>query len=95
MEISGLKYKPEITDTEGIVFNSNVEDNNSFSCSSQLLNSIQKATERTFLDNLISVQSDCPGREKFGYGGDLNAQPNHSYIISICSLFIEKQFTIG
>ena len=28
---------------------------------------------RTFLDNLISVQSDCPGRERFGYGGDLNA----------------------
>jgi alpha-L-rhamnosidase len=73
MEISGLTYKPDITDAEGIVFNSNVEDNNSFSCSSQLLNSIQKATERTFLDNLIGVQSDCPGREKFGYGGDLNA----------------------
>ena len=73
MEISGLKYKPDVTDAEGIIFNTNVENNNSFSCSSQLLNSIQKATERTFLDNLISVQSDCPGREKFGYGGDLNA----------------------
>jgi alpha-L-rhamnosidase len=73
MEISGLKYKPDITDAEGIIFNSNVEDTNSFSCSSQLLNSIQKSTKRTFLNNLISVQSDCPGREKFGYGGDLNA----------------------
>ena len=73
MEISGLKYKPDITDAEGIVLNTNVENTNSFSCSSQLLNSIQKSTRRTFLNNLISVQSDCPGREKFGYGGDLNA----------------------
>src|SRR5262249_12009634 len=28
---------------------------------------------RTFLSNLFSVQSDCPHREKFGYGGDLVA----------------------
>lgn len=73
MEITGLKYTPELTDIEGVMFNSNVENGNSFSCSSDLLNSIQKATRRTFLDNLISVQSDCPGRERFGYGGDLNA----------------------
>jgi alpha-L-rhamnosidase len=73
MEITGLKYIPGITDIEGLIFNSNVENGNSFSCSSELLNSIQKATRRTFLNNLISVQSDCPGRERFGYGGDLNA----------------------
>jgi alpha-L-rhamnosidase len=73
MEISGLKYKPEISEAEGIAFNSNVEKAGNFVSSSTLLNSIQTATERTFLDNLISVQSDCPGREKFGYGGDLNA----------------------
>lgn len=29
--------------------------------------------KRTFLSNLVSVQSDCAVREKFGYGGDLNA----------------------
>ena len=52
---------------------SNVSNKNSFNSSLDLLNSIQEATERTFLGNLISVQSDCPGREKFGYGGDLNA----------------------
>jgi alpha-L-rhamnosidase len=73
IEISGLSNIPDKTDIEGLAFNSNVENNNSFTCSSELLNSIQKATKRTFLNNLISVQSDCPGREKFGYGGDLNA----------------------
>lgn len=73
MEISGLKYKPELSDIEGLEFHSNVENGNSFSCSSDLINSIQTAARRTFLDNLVSVQSDCPGRERFGYGGDLNA----------------------
>jgi len=73
MEISGLRYKLEPADMEGIAFHTRVPDDNRFSCSSDLLNAIQQATRRTFLDNLISVQSDCPGREKFGYGGDLNA----------------------
>jgi alpha-L-rhamnosidase len=73
MEISGLKYKPEKSDISGLMFHSNVENGNSFSSSSELINSIQTATRRTFLNNLVSVQSDCPGRERFGYGGDLNA----------------------
>jgi len=73
MEIAGLERKPNISDIKGLFIHTNVTDNNSFSCSSELLNSIQKATERTFLANLVSVQSDCPAREKFGYGGDINA----------------------
>lgn len=73
MEIAGLNKKPDIADIEGIALNTNVERNGSFSCSSALIDSIQNITERTFLSNLIGVQSDCPAREKFGYGGDLNA----------------------
>jgi alpha-L-rhamnosidase len=73
MEVSGLKEPPALTEIEGLALNTNVENNNHFTCSSDLINSIQEATERTFLANLISVQSDCPAREKFGYGGDLNA----------------------
>lgn len=73
MEIKGLDYKPSVSDIQGLFIHTNVENKNSFSCSSKLLNSIQEATERTFLANLVSVQSDCPAREKFGYGGDLNA----------------------
>ncbi len=73
IEIKGLNYTPQINDLEGLALNSEVENDNSFSCSSELINSIQKASRITFLDNLVSVQSDCPGRERFGYGGDLNA----------------------
>jgi len=79
MEITGLKYQPKTEDIEGVVLSSNVLNNNAFSCSSDLVNSIQNATRRTFLSNLMSVQSDCPGREKFGYGGDLYAS-NEAFI---------------
>ncbi|MGV8133692.1 MAG: family 78 glycoside hydrolase catalytic domain [Mangrovibacterium sp.] len=73
MEISGLAYKPALNEIEGIFLNSSVPAYNSFSSSSQLLNAIQEATQRTFLSNMVGVQTDCPAREKFGYGGDLNA----------------------
>jgi len=73
MEIRGLKEKPKMEHVRGLFMHTNVANENSFSCSSALLNSIQEASERTFLSNLVSVQSDCPAREKFGYGGDLNA----------------------
>ena len=73
IEISGLRYQPQLKDITGLFIHSDIERPNSFSCSSDLLNSIQEITERTFRANLVSVQSDCPAREKFGYGGDLNA----------------------
>ena len=73
MEIKGLKYTPALLDVEALEFHTRVENQNGFSCSSDLVNSIQNISRQTFLNNLISVQSDCAAREKFGYGGDLNA----------------------
>jgi alpha-L-rhamnosidase len=73
MEIKGLQEQPGLSDLEGIILHSNVDTSNRFSCSSALINAIQQAARRTFLANMIGVQSDCPAREKFGYGGDLNA----------------------
>lgn len=73
MEISGIAGQPALSDIIGLALNTAVPANNSFYSSSDLLNSIQDATLRTFRSNLLSVQSDCAAREKFGYGGDLNA----------------------
>ena len=73
MEISGLSKAPLLTDIQGLVLHTNVKEGGHFESSSTLLNTIQDATKRTFVNNLMSVQSDCPGRERFGYGGDLNA----------------------
>lgn len=79
MEISGLKEPPQLTDIVGLYVHTNVAKKSHFNSSNSLLNDIQQATERTFLSNLVSVQSDCAVREKFGYGGDLNAT-NESFI---------------
>jgi len=73
MEITGIEHRPDPTEIEGIIIHTNVDTSNNFTCSSELINDIQQASRRTFLANLVSVQTDCPAREKFGYGGDLNA----------------------
>ncbi|MFM7321766.1 MAG: family 78 glycoside hydrolase catalytic domain [Armatimonadota bacterium] len=44
-----------------------------FACSSPMLEKLFAVTRHTFESNLVSVQSDCPHREKFGYGGDIVA----------------------
>ena len=70
VEVSGYPGKPTLADFEGQRMNSDVEQVGSFECSNPLFNRIQTMVEWTLLSNLFSVQSDCPHREKFGYGGD-------------------------
>lgn len=73
IEIKGLNYSPELADIHGLALNTAVEESNHFECSSGLLNAIQKMCVQTFKSNLVGVESDCPARERFGYGGDINA----------------------
>ncbi|MDO6518695.1 family 78 glycoside hydrolase catalytic domain [Zobellia uliginosa] len=79
MEIKGLEKAPALSDIQGLLMHTHVSEAGEFNSSSELLNSIQEITRRSFVTNLISVQSDCAAREKFGYGGDLNAT-SESYI---------------
>ncbi|MDT8400412.1 MAG: family 78 glycoside hydrolase catalytic domain [Bacteroidales bacterium] len=72
IEIKGLDYKPRLSQIKGLYISTDLQSN-SFHSSSDLIDSIQDATLRTFRSNLIGIQSDCAAREKFGYGGDLNA----------------------
>lgn len=73
LEVNGLASAPRTDDFEQIEESSAVEENGSFECSSDDLNAIHRLCRRTFLNNIMSVQSDCPAREKFGYGADLAA----------------------
>jgi alpha-L-rhamnosidase len=73
VEISGLETRPDLSMCEGLRLNSAVEPVGEFTCSDTLLNKIQKICEWTFLSNIFGVQSDCPHRERFGYGGDIVA----------------------
>jgi len=72
-EVTGLPGPPDLDDLEGLRLNADVSESGEFSCSNDLFNRIQDMVRWTFLSNIFSVQSDCPHREKFGYGGDLVA----------------------
>ena len=71
VEITGLPYVPTLNDIEGIRMNSDLPDNASFESSNPLFNKVQEVVEWTMLSNVFSIESDCPAREKFGYGGDM------------------------
>ena len=73
VEVTGLTEKPRTDDLEGLRINADLDKTGYFTCSDTLLNKIQEMTDWTFLSNVFSVESDCPAREKFGYGGDIVA----------------------
>ncbi len=73
VEVTGFPGIPTLDAVEGLRLNTAVEPVGSFTCSNELINRIQKSVRWTLLSNLFSVQSDCPGREKFQYGGDIVA----------------------
>ncbi|MBD3415285.1 MAG: Bacterial alpha-L-rhamnosidase [Candidatus Aminicenantes bacterium] len=71
IEISGYPGTVSPDMILGLRLNSDVSKAGSFSCSNEMFNDIQTLSQWTFLSNLFSVQSDCPHRERFGYGGDI------------------------
>ena len=73
VEITGWPGTPTVNDFEGLRMNSDVEPVGRFECSNALFNQLHEAVQWTFLSNIFSVQSDCPGREKMGYGADMVA----------------------
>ncbi len=73
MELTGLPSAPNLADIQAFPTHTDVADVGSFHCSDKLLNDIQRICRQTFHSNLVGVQSDCPHRERFGYGGDIVA----------------------
>ena len=71
VEITGYPGLPKMDAFEGLRLSSDVRESGEFSCSNERFNRIQKMCRWTFLSNVFSVQSDCPARERFGYGGDI------------------------
>ena len=71
IQVTGLAQAPRPEDFEALAWSADVKETSSFVCSDEKLNRLHEVCRRTFRSNLQSVQSDCPGREKFGYGGDI------------------------
>ncbi|MBC6490540.1 family 78 glycoside hydrolase catalytic domain [Flavihumibacter stibioxidans] len=70
-EISGYAGELKAEDISGLVMQADLPNAGEFTCSDTVINNIQQVCRNTFLSNVFSVQSDCPHREKFGYGGDI------------------------
>lgn len=71
VQVEGPCAAPRPEDFEVCAWSADVKERSHFTCSNARLNQLHEACRRTFRANLQSVQSDCPGREKFGYGGDI------------------------
>lgn len=71
IEITGWPGRPSMDQIEGLRMSADLEQTGTFECSNPMLNQLHQVIENTFLSNVFSVQSDCPAREKFGYGGDI------------------------
>lgn len=76
VQITGWPGVPKLGDITGLRMNSDLDTAGNFACSNTLFNQIHQIIQWTFLSNVFSVQSDCPGREKMGYGGDMVATAN-------------------
>ncbi len=81
VELTGFPGTPGLNTLTGLRMNSDLTPNGSFECSDSLFNQIQQNTQWTLLSNVFSIESDCPGREKFGYGGD---------IVTACEAYIDN-----
>ena len=73
VEITGLPAAPAAADVTGIAWHTDLVRVSAFECSSELCNRIWRAVDWTLRSNAFSVLSDCPARERFGYGGDMVA----------------------
>lgn len=73
IQISGLKRELKPEDVTWRKMLSDLPSASTFECSNPLVNRIHAMCVRTFEANMMGVQSDCPARERFGYGGDIAA----------------------
>jgi alpha-L-rhamnosidase len=71
IEVTGYPGKPDLNSLEGLRMNTDIQECGKFECSNDMFNRLQDVIQWTFLSNIFSVQSDCPAREKFGYGADM------------------------
>ena len=69
LTVTGLKNKPALADIEGYAIGTDLNRVGRFSCSSDLFNKIYETDLWTYRANTVEgYTSDCPHRERLGYG---------------------------
>ena len=92
-EVTGLEQPPVASDWVAEQLASSVRRTATFTCSDPMLNRLFEITTHTFQSNLVSVQSDCPHREKFGYGGDILCTSETAWHLFDMERFYRKTIT--
>jgi len=72
VQIEGLRRAPALSDVSAVAL-VGTGAAGSVESSCPLFNDIRRLCVDTFASNLMGVQSDCPARERFGYGADIAA----------------------
>ncbi len=90
VEVRGFPGRPSRESLEGHPLYSDVTPAGSFASSNPLFDRIQQAVLASQLSNMFSVQSDCPHRERFGYGGDIIATSEMAMLNFDMSRFYAK-----
>jgi alpha-L-rhamnosidase len=70
IQVSFKGPKPSIKSITSSATHTSFEDAGSFSCSNELINKIQNATQWSYRNNFVGFPTDCPQREKNGWTGD-------------------------
>mgnify|MGYP001809951270 CR=1 FL=1 len=70
VRVTGLPAAPTSETLTALVLHTDFETRGEFSCSNDLLNRIQRITQRSTLGNFHGFPTDCPHREKNGWTGD-------------------------
>ena len=70
VQVNGMKKRPLLNDMESIWVHTDPDTAGTFSCSNPDINKVQELIIRTQLNNLHSIPTDCPHREKIGWMGD-------------------------
>ena len=70
VQIEGYPGKLSTADITGKVVHTSFEQSGSFSCSNDIINKINHASEWSYISNFLGYPTDCPQREKNGWTGD-------------------------
>ena len=68
--VSSAPLKLDAGSLTALAMHTDVEPVGEFACSNPLLNRIWKMTRQSYLNNLMSIPTDCPQREKNGWTAD-------------------------
>jgi alpha-L-rhamnosidase len=91
VEISGLGYKPDLSDITGIVVNTDFARSGKFSCSNEVFNEMYSILLHTMRNYVVHIPND-PVREKAGWTQDVEtAFDVYAYSLDCRSMYVKWQ----